>query len=212
MAAANVLIFAAIVNAAVADKLRSEGPTENLSAIQSSEQKAVGYIRRAMEMNFFKPLPFGIMLSTKEEYRSLDDSPLFWELVVDAFRQGLVDDVENAEEPASPAYYFAAQAAIKLSGLLSDKADAPVAQSPFELRLQAHQWITKKISILGKAVNTRQLEFAYVNRALKLWKNDPGWIPVRDVEGLAQLSPAEREMWKAFWEEVDDVQELTTVK
>jgi tetratricopeptide (TPR) repeat protein/tRNA A-37 threonylcarbamoyl transferase component Bud32 len=212
MSAANVLVFAGIVNAAIADKLGSESPTENLIARHSTKEKAVRYLRQAKEMNFFKPLPFGIMLSTKQEYRPLYDSPLFWELVVDSFRQGLVDDVENAEEPASPAYYFAAQAAIKLSGLLSAKADAPVAQSPFELRLQAHQWITKKISILGKAVNTKQLEFAYVNRALKLWKNDPGWIPVRDVEGLAQLSPAESEMWKAFWKEVDNVQELTTVK
>lgn len=212
MAAANVLVFAGIVNAAIIDKLSNESPTENLSAIQSSEQKAVGYIRRAMEMNFFKPLPFGIMLSTKEEYRSLDDSPLFWELVVDAFRQGLVDDLENAEEPASPAYYFAAQAAIRLSAVLSDKPDAPFALSPFALRLQAHQWITKKISVLRKAVTTKQLEFAYVNRALKLWKNDPGWVTIRDADALAQLSPSESDMWKAFWKEVDSVQELTIVK
>lgn len=212
MAAANVLVFAGIVNAAITDKLRSENPTESLLAVQSSEQNAVGYLRRAMEMDFFKPIPFGIMLSTKQEYRPLDDSPIFWELVLDAFRQGLVGDLKDAEEPASPAYYFAAQAAVRLSALLADKPEASVSLSPLELRLQAHQWITKKISVLRKAVTTKQLEFAYVNRALTLWKKDPGWVTIRDSSRLTQLSPAESEMWTAFWKEVDDVQELTTVK
>lgn len=212
MNAANTLVFAGVVNAAIAGDLQINNPLQNLFERHATEQKAVRYIRRAMEMKFFKPLPFGIMLSTKPEYRPLDESPLFWEVVVDAFRQGLVGDIESAEDPASPAYYFAAQAAIKLSTLIVDEPDSPVAQSTFGLRLQAHQWITKKIAILRKAVNTKQLDLAFVNKALGLWKGDPRWIPIRDAEGLDQLSPAEREMWQAFWKEVDEVQKLSVTK
>jgi tetratricopeptide (TPR) repeat protein/tRNA A-37 threonylcarbamoyl transferase component Bud32 len=210
MAAANILVLGAIVHAAISDRLQTENPIQNLLLRQSTENKAVRYLRQAMDIKYFEPLPFGLMLSTREDFRPLDESPLFWEVVLDSFRLGFVEDIESAEEPSSPAYYLAARASIKLASMMDEEAGSLGGSSAFELRLQAYRWITKKITVLREAVNTQKIDPKFVKNALNLWKRDPGWEPVRKVNRLETLPPAERDMWAKFWKEVDDVAELST--
>jgi eukaryotic-like serine/threonine-protein kinase len=73
-----------------------------------------------------------------------------------------------------------------------------------DLRRRALQWLKVDLAVWSRmlASDARQSR-ALALKAMRQWRKDTDLVEVRDADGLASLSEAERKDWLALWGEVD---------
>ena len=80
----------------------------------------------------------------------------------------------------------------------------PDAASAADLRRQALRWLKVDLEIWSRTLASgAPQDRNLVLRAMRQWRKDTDLVAVRDAEGLASLSDAERRDWLALWGEVD---------
>ncbi len=73
-----------------------------------------------------------------------------------------------------------------------------------KLRAQALGWLKAELAILAGSLEGADAGVRFsVARALQVWKADPDLAGLRDPAALGTLPAAERDDWRAFWDEVD---------
>lgn len=197
---ANVLVWGAMLQGKRLTELQEDESTSTDERADASN-KAIQYLEKASDLGFFQPLDFGVMLSTRDDFRPFDDLSGFWNVVLSNLQRGIAEKPEEANSPQSPSLYFAARTAVVLAALLGEEVDGDAADSK-KLRTQANQWIRSKLDCLQVALAEGTVTKSYVENALSLWLTDSSWESVRDSEKLAELEPAERESWEQFWSDV----------
>jgi tRNA A-37 threonylcarbamoyl transferase component Bud32/tetratricopeptide (TPR) repeat protein len=202
--AANILINAAIMHAAKAEQMRQAEGADSI-AINLIEAEAVDFLRRAHAMKFFSSLPFAKMLLAREEFSPLASTKGYWEIVVESFRSGIPENPDLVADPMSSDLYFAARSAVRLSIFPIDEVETREENAPIELRLQANRWLRQKLSRLRDGVQEGGVPLATLRQALTLWQQDTGWASVRDEQALEGIDSYEAELWRGFWQSVDDL-------
>jgi Tfp pilus assembly protein PilF len=75
-----------------------------------------------------------------------------------------------------------------------------------QLRRQALEWLEADLAAwIKQAERDMPQDRAAVQRAMRIWKRNPGLSGVRDPAALATLTEAEREAWEKLWEEVENL-------
>jgi tetratricopeptide (TPR) repeat protein len=102
-------------------------------------------------------------------------------------------------------YWFSAACTAVMAASGRGKNEAPPdAATGADLRRQALRWLKIDLEIWSRLLvsgSPRARNLAL--RAMRQWRKDTDLIAVRDAEGLARLSDAERREWLALWGEVD---------
>ncbi len=200
---ANILVWATRFHGQRVAQLRADNPTstEDLAA---EEQQAIDFLQKTVAIDFFNPLAFGIMLSTRDDFRPLDHLYGFWKIVYTQMQVGISNDLEEANKPESAAYYFAARAAIAMAVRSKPETDPQFPNSQL-LREQAHRWLTLKLERLRNGIAEKAVPAQFVEQALGLWLSDEGWASVRDDEQLDALEATVAESWREFWSDVSEM-------
>lgn len=200
---ANILVWATQLHAERIAELQP-GNSPATAELATEEAEAIKYLEKTVESAFFNPLNFGIMLSTRDNFRPLDHLYGFWNIVYTQMQEGISSNPDEAEKPESAGYYFAARAAVAMAEL-AESDTAPQFKKPQQLREQANRWLTLKLECLRSAIAEEVVPARYVEQALGLWLTDECWNSVRDDKELAELDVSEAESWRQFWSSVSEI-------
>jgi serine/threonine-protein kinase len=70
-------------------------------------------------------------------------------------------------------------------------------------RQQARAWLRLDLAAWAKRLEAaRPADRAEVRKALARWRDEPDLAGLRDADALERLPPAERQEWRALWQEV----------
>ena len=72
-------------------------------------------------------------------------------------------------------------------------------------RRQARDWLRLDLAAWTKRLDAGPADRAEVRKALAPWSAEPDLAGLRDEKALEKLPPAERQQWRALWQEVADL-------
>ena len=83
---------------------------------------------------------------------------------------------------------------------------APDDTAKAKLRQQALAWLKAELTTWGNLLETAPPQGRVtIAQILDHWKTDTDLAGIRESEGLARLSEAERREWQVLWNEVDSL-------
>ncbi len=102
-------------------------------------------------------------------------------------------------------YWFSAACTAVMAASGKGQEEAPPdAASGADLRHLALRWLKVDLALWSRTLASgAPRDRDLVLRAMRQWRKDTDLVAVRDAEGLASLSDAERSDWLALWGEVD---------
>ena len=123
------------------------------------------------------------------------------------WRDALEEEPEHTEALSEDCWYLAARsAALAGCGKGRDARDLDEAACA-AWRQQALAWLRKALTARKEKLEARSLTPKALRKTLSAWRSDSHLTGLRDPEGLATLSPAERQDWQAFWAAVKALQD-----
>jgi serine/threonine-protein kinase len=121
----------------------------------------------------------------------------------DLFAEAFAADPKLADD-LNAGHRFDAARAAALAGTVADDSSGEVTKAKW--RQQSHAWLRNELQANVKATESKNpRQRAYAVERLYLWKFDADLSAVRDADALGKLPDAEREEWRKFWADVDEV-------
>jgi tetratricopeptide (TPR) repeat protein len=129
---------------------------------------------------------------------------LYWaaaRFYTEAFKAapGLADDRRASNR------YNAACAAVLAAAGKGEDTDKLGAAERVQLRQHALEWLKADLAAWAKLAAGTAAQRQAVRQGLSHWRADPALAGVRDKAALEKLPAAERDAWRKFWADVDDL-------